>query len=136
MKKKIIIVIIVLCVVMVGIIEWKSKKNYTADIDKVNKIIVAETMDSVKVMVSDDEQIHISYYEGISYEYDIAEVNSILTIKGNNNIPITLDFQNTSLIIEVPKDYGKDIEINTEKNCSLNDSIQFNDVDINSENNE
>jgi hypothetical protein len=134
MKKRMIIAIMIVCILVIGVIEWRTKKDFNIDATKVSEIIIDETMDNVKVEVSEDDQIHVSFYEGVSYHYNINEENKILTIMGNNRIPITLDVQCPYLIIRVPKDYGKSIKINTEKNCSIDESIQWKDVQINSEN--
>lgn len=134
MKKWMIIAITLVCILVIGVLEWKTKKDFTIDVRKVNEIIVAETMDNVKVRISEDDQVHVSYYEGISCYYNINEENNILTIRGNNKVPIILDFQSPSLIIRVPKDYGKSIKINTEKNCSIDKSIQWKEVQIKTEN--
>lgn len=134
MKKRMIMAIVLVCILVIGVVEWKTKKNFTADATTVNDIIVDETMDNVKVKISEDDQIHVSYFEGISYYYNINEENGRLTISGKSRVPIVLDFQNPSLVIRVPKDYGKNIIINTEKSCSIDKSIEWNDVQVNSEN--
>ena len=134
MKQRMVIAITLICILVIGVLEWKTKKNFTIDALKINKIIVEDTMDNVKVEVSEDDQIHVSYYEGISYHYNINEENKRLTIVGNNRIAITLDFQNPSFIIRVPKDYGQSIKINTEKSCSIDEAIQWKTIQINSEN--
>ncbi len=135
MSKRMIIAITLICILVIGVIEWKTKKDFTTDATKVSEIIVEQTMDSVKVEVSEDDQIHVSYYEGVSYHYSVKEENNSLTIRGSSNIPITLDFQSPYLLIRVPKDYGKKIKINTEKNCFINEAIQWEEVQINAENN-
>lgn len=134
MKKRMVIAFTLICILIIGVMEWKTKKNFTIDVEKVNDIIIVSTMDNVKVEVSEDDQIHLTYYEGSSYRYRIEEENKVLTIKGKNRAAITLDFQNPSFIIRVPKDYGKSIKINTEKSCSIDESIQWKDIQINSEN--
>lgn len=135
MKKRMIIVITIVCILFIGVLEWKTKKDFTTDVTNINEIIVVDTSDKVKVEISEDDKIHVSYYEGIGYHYNINEENKTLTIIGNNRSPIILDFQSPSLIIRVPKDYGKNIKINTEKSCSIDESILWKDVQINMESN-
>ncbi len=75
MKKRMIITVILVCILVIGAIEWKTKKDFTTDVTNISGIIVDETMDNVKVEVSKDDQIYVSYYEGISYHYNIIEEN-------------------------------------------------------------
>lgn len=135
MKNRMIIVITIICILFIGVLEWKTKKDYTTDVININEIVVVDTMDKVKVEISEDDKIHVFYYEGIGYHYNINEENKTLTIIGSNRSPIILDFQSPSLIIKVPKDYGRNIKINTEKSCSIDESIQWKDVQINMESN-
>lgn len=124
MKKRIIMVITIICIFFIGVIEWKTQKKFTTDVTNVNEIVVVDTMDKVKVELSEDDKIHVFYYEGIGYHYNINEENKMLTIIGKNRIPIIIDIQSPSLIIRVPKDYDKNIKINTEKSYSFDEAIQ------------
>jgi len=130
-KKNWLVAVILMFVVIVAVIEWKSEKNYEIKADGIEHINVVESADTVKVTVSDDDMIHISYYEGASYKYEITEENGVLKITGDNRRAINIDIQDSPLIIKVPKDYGKYMEINTEKNASVNEAINFESISIN-----
>ncbi len=134
MSKKIWITIaIVICISVVAIVEIRTKKIYQTDASKIQEIIVKKTSDKVKVRVSKDDKLHVVYYKGISYNYDIEEKDGQLKIAGKYKFPISFDFQSPTLIIELPAYYGNKLEINTEGNCSVDQTIKFSDIKINSD---
>ncbi len=130
-KKWVIVAVIVLLVIIVVAIEWKSKNNFEISVDAIEQIIVVESADTVKVQVSNDDMVHIIYYEGAGYKYEITEENGVLKIKGDNKTAIKIDIQNSPLIIKIPQDYGKYLEINTEKSASVSEAIDFASISIN-----
>lgn len=136
MKKKRLylgILIIVICIIVSGITLKKERKKYDIDTSLVKNIIVTEEVNNVKVKPSNDSKIHVTYSEGKNSSYRIEKKDNILSISTKEptvNVGIVLDIVDNSLIIEIPKDYKKDLQVTSKKECSVDNSIQFNSVNI------
>jgi uncharacterized protein YpmB len=134
MNKKIgiMIVIVVVILLCIGLFTKKERKVYNVDTDKIDKILVVDKVNKVKIKVSEDDKIHVTYSEGMGLSYHIEVNNGLLEIKTANNIKITLgfDIHDNALIIEVPKDFNKELDVKSEQNCSVDQSISFSSKNI------
>ncbi len=127
------ILIIVICIIVSGITLKKERKTYDIDTSLVDNIIVTEEVNNVKVKPSNDSKIHVTYSEGKNSSYKIEKKDSVLNISTSEpsvNIGIVIDIVDSSLIIEIPKDYKKDLQVTTKKEWSVDKSIQFKSVNI------
>lgn len=134
MNKKIgiIIVIVVVVLLFVGLFTKKERKVYTVDAATIDKILVVDKVNKVKIKVSEDDKIHVTYSEGMGLSYNIQVNNGQLDIKTANNIKISLgfDLHDNSLVIEVPKDFNKALDVTSEQNCSVDENINFSSKSI------
>lgn len=120
-----------------GFIFKQEKKTYELDSNAINSIAVDDKVNDVKVRTSPDDKIHVTYYQGKSTGYKIEKNGDALAIATTSNmINLTLGIQveDSSLVIEIPKNYGKSLEITATKKCSVDKSIQFSSLDVESEN--
>lgn len=139
-NKKTLIIIAALCIV-VGIIFWsKSKtveKNYEVEASKVEIITVYDNVNQVKVISSDNDKIHITYYDKSSTQYTISLNGNELSISNKsksdgNGVNAGINFSKTTLTIEIPKSFEGEFSATTFDNCDVDESINFSNVDVNS----
>lgn len=137
MNKKIVVIsgicVVLVCLFISGFISKKERKTYDIDASLVNSIVVNEKVNDVKVKISDDDKIHVTYSEGKNLGYKIEKNGDKLSIATSSkfiNFTIGIDTSDNSLIIKIPKDYKKDLKVITEQECSVDKLIQFNSLNI------
>lgn len=135
MKKKVVIIIVVAVVVLVilGFLQKKDRKKAEFDTSKIEKIVINENANDVKIEQSSDDKIHVEYSEGNDLEYTIEQKDGTLTIENDNkavNITLGFSISDETMIIKIPKDYGKDIEAKVKNKCKCDDSIKFDSKSI------
>ncbi|MGH4124314.1 MAG: DUF4097 family beta strand repeat-containing protein [Clostridium sp.] len=138
MNKKVVIAIVITIVILliIGLFFKKERKNYEVDASSIHNIIVNDKVNEVRVKKSNDHKIHVTYSEGKGLSYDISENHGKLRISSANkfmNISLSLNIYDNSLIIEIPEDYNKGINIFAEDKCTVDESIKFSSKNIKSE---
>lgn len=138
MNKKVVIAIVSTIVVLLiaGLFLKKERKNYEVDASSINNIIVNDKVSEVRVKKSNDDKIHVTYSKGKGLSYDISENHGKLSISSGKQImkiSLSLNIYDNSLIIEIPEDYNKGINIVAEEKCTVDESIKFSSKNIKSE---
>lgn len=137
-RKYIIIVVLCLIVGVFFMINTKSeKKYYTADSSEIISIDVNDNKNKVNVVLSDDEDINVTYYDKKNSKYSISIVDQVLSISNTSssddgNINAAINLKNTSLTISVPASFKGTFTAFTFDECNIDDSLNFSSVDVSS----
>jgi len=140
-NKKNIIIIIVLCLAVGAIFLFRfikaEEKNYEVNSTEITSINVYDSCNQVSVIPSNDDKIHVTYYDKSSNKYTISVEDSVLIISnksGNsgNGVNAGISFSNTSLTIEVPVSFTGEFTAKTFDKCNIDDSLNFSNVDAES----
>lgn len=135
-KKRIgiLVVFIVIVALVICFFMRRNEKKYEAK-GEINKIVINENESGVKIKKSEDDKIRVIYREGKGLTYEVTEKDGVLEVE-NDAIKFSVSFslEDESVIIELPKDYGKEIEVNSAKKCEFikgGDEITFSNKTIN-----
>lgn len=139
-KKKSIIIIGVLCLIVGTIFFLKlrtTKKKYEIASSEVDSIVVYDSYNHVNIIPSDDDEIHVTYHDRGSSKYTITVEDRVLSISNKsessgNGVNAGISFSNTSLAIEVPLSFTGKFRANTFDTCTVNDLLNFSNVDVES----
>lgn len=139
-KKKGIIIIAVLCLIVGTIFFLKfqtTEKNYEIASSEINSIVVYDSYNQVNVIPSADDEIHVTYHDRSSSGYTITVEDGVLSISNKsessgNGVNAGINFSNTSLTIEVPLSFTGDFMAKTFDTCTVDDSLNFSNVDVES----
>lgn len=98
--------------------DYQSKEYITENADY-HQINVDDVANDVQIIKSDDDQIHVYYFESINEAYDIDDVNGILTVSYDaDDIPFfhwnfSFSDRDTDLIISIPESYIGSLQVET-----------------------
>ena len=109
-----------------------TERSYAEDAAKVNKLLLDDTNRRVELKISNDEKIHIYYFESEKEFYKISLSDGVLSVISENNMKwydylgFKWDF-NTSIRIEIPKNTIEDIKIETKNGDIIAENISVTD---------
>jgi len=94
------------------------KEKTFVSTDPVTLINAEDENVGIDIISSNDENVHITYYENKKTKYIINEENGVLDLSIKKTYLWTdnffnFNFQNNNLVIAVPKDYTGDLQIKT-----------------------
>lgn len=108
------------------------EKSYSVDAEKVNKITLSDQGRKVELVKSEDNEIHITYFENDkeSYDINVSDENELVMKAVTNKqwkdyIGLDLDKSNRYVQIAVPNGIHSGVEITTSKG-----DIVVSDLDI------
>ncbi len=138
MEKKrigILILFIGIVVLVLGFLMRRTEETFESD-GKVTKIIVNENESGVKIRKSKDDKVRVIYREGKGLSYNVKEEEGIINVSNEAiKFSVGLSLEDESVIIEIPKDYNKELVVNTVKKCKFVDEdaekIKFSKKEIN-----
>ncbi|MHB1483515.1 MAG: DUF4097 family beta strand repeat-containing protein [Saccharofermentanales bacterium] len=114
-------------------------KNFSSE-ENVKGITVDESNLSIDIKKSDDNKVHITYYENDKEFYEIKQSeDGILSIVKKNSYKwfdyiFNLNFQSRSLSLSIPVDYTGDLSVeNSNSRISISD-INANDISLTTSN--
>ena len=134
-KKILVIVGIVIMLLLAGFIMKESRETFKISAAEVNHIIVNDNTNSVKIIKSKDDDIHVNYNDGYKSNYRINENDGVLSIASQDKavkISFGLSMGDDSLVLEIPQDYNKEITVETSEKCTVDEDIQFSTKNIQS----
>ena len=121
----ILLVFVGIVVVVTGFFMRRTETIYDAKGD-IEKIVVREKASGVKVKKSDDDKVHVIYREGKGMSYSLEEKNGVITVSNEAiKFSVGLSLEDESVIIKVPENYNKEIEVTAKKKCTFDDGIKF-----------
>ncbi len=97
-----------------------EEKTYQSN-RNVKAITINDSNTDVKVIVSADNKLHMTYYENEHTYYEISEDNNMLTVEKKstrrwyNNL-FNFKFEKTTLLITVPSDFNGELSVKTSNN--------------------
>lgn len=106
-----------------------EEKTYQSN-GNVKAITINDSNTDVKVIVSADNKLHMTYYENEHAYYEISEDNNTLSVEKKNNFKwynnlFNLKFEKTTLLLTVPSDFDGELSVKTSNN-----SITVTDINI------
>lgn len=114
------------------------KKQLTYE--TLNNLNIKEKNNNIKIIKSNDNLIHITYYKGENEKYKITKtkdtlnyISSYKKITKNNwydNISFNFNNIDTTTIIKIPQNYNENINITTDGYLKIN-NINSNNININ-----
>lgn len=96
-----------------------EQKQYQTQLQEITSIVVDTSYESVKVVASKDEELHVTYYENNIHSYTFEEAGGELRIEEQDNrkfyqyfMVFDIDIaKEQALLIEIPAAYEHDITI-------------------------
>jgi len=135
-KKRIGILLLFIGIValVAGFLMRRSENQYESK-EEVNKIEINENESGVKIRKSKDDKVRVIYREGKGLTYTVKEEDGVITVNNDAiKFSIGLSLEDESVIVEIPKDYDKELVVNTVKKCVFEkdaDKIKFSKKEIN-----
>lgn len=87
---------------------------------------------SVDIIESNDDKVHITYYENSSTQYNITEENGVINLSVHKTFKITgifnFNFESVKLVIEVPRGYDGKLNISTSNAAIFVSRVTASDV--------
>lgn len=107
-----------------------DKKTMTASADT-KQIEIYEDDTNIKLSRSDDNEIHVIYYENKDQKYNITEGDTLkIKKKSKNFIVFGINTQNISLEVQLPEKCQPDIKINSDTSNIKADNISADSCEI------
>ncbi|MHB1154452.1 MAG: DUF4097 family beta strand repeat-containing protein [Eubacteriales bacterium] len=97
-----------------------EEKTYQSN-ENIKSITINDSNTDVKVIVSADNKLHMTYYENENAYYEISEDNNTLSVEKKNNFKwynnlFNFKFEKTTLLLTVPADFDGELSVKTSNN--------------------
>lgn len=114
-----------------------TEMNFISN-DTVNTINAKDENVSIEIITSDDDKVHITYFENASSIYTIKENNGVINLSVDKTFNITgifsFSFESVKLTIAIPENYDGVLNIETSNATITIEDVKASDVTLKTSN--